>query len=90
MEAPSRRAFWPLVAIGTLLGAASAACLTVAYSNRAADAPTPAAQYEGANGWTNYVPLVAEPRADPVPWLVAGVALVVAAVLAFVVAASRR
>jgi hypothetical protein len=86
----SRRWFWPLTALGTATAALGAAFVGFAVANRDYAEPTETA------GWTNYVPLAVSEDdacfscADPVPWLIAGVVLLVAAFGPFLVAARRR
>jgi hypothetical protein len=79
----SRRWFWPLIAIGTMSAAVGAALLGFAVANRDYATPTETA------GWTNYVPLAVS-DSDPLPWLVAGVVLVVSALVPFLIASRRR
>jgi hypothetical protein len=79
----SRRWFWPLIAIGTINAALGAAFLGFAVANRDYAKPTETA------GWTNYTPLAVS-DSDPLPWLVAGVTLVVSALVPFLIASRRR
>jgi hypothetical protein len=76
------RWFWPLIALGSVIEALGAASFALALANRSDDEPTA--------GWTNYGPLVKGGDHDPLPWLVAGVILVVFGVVPYVVAARRR
>lgn len=86
----SRRSFWPLIALGTVAAALGAAFVGFAVANRDYAEPTE------TSGWTNYVPLaVSEDDAcfscsDPLPWLITGVVLLVAALGPFLLAVRRR
>jgi hypothetical protein len=79
----SRRWFWPLITVGTISAALGAAFLGFAVANRDYAKPTETA------GWTNYVPLAASDN-EPLPWLVAGVALLVVAFVPFLIATRHR
>jgi hypothetical protein len=86
----SRRSFWPLIALGTIAAALGAAFVGFAVANRDYTEPTE------TRGWTNYVPLADSENeacfscADPLPWLIAGVVFLVAALGPFLLAARRR
>jgi hypothetical protein len=91
MTASVGRGFWPLIALGTVLVALGAASLGFALANRGYEEP--------AAGWTNYVPLADSAFrvrggcvgcTDPMPWLAAGIALLLAGIAPFAVAARRR
>jgi hypothetical protein len=79
----SRRWFWPLIAVGTVSAALGSAFLGFAVANRDYAEPTE------TRGWTNYVPLAVSDT-DPLPWLVAGVVLVVVALVPFLIATRHR
>ena len=93
-----RRFFWLLIGVGGVLHALAGACFGYAFANRNYAEPSA--------GWTNYVPLdVAEGSpgigvsfdadtcftcVEPLPWLIAGVALAVVGFISYVVAIRSR
>ena len=81
-----RRWFWPLIAFGSLLELLGGLSLGVSLGLERASS----GDAETSEAWTNYGPLAKSDYGDPLPWLVAGVILVVLGFVPNVAAARRR